>query len=316
MTTPTTKPAPRRPVHPGDAALACARRGWRVFPLSPGDKRPVHGFTDWENHATADPARIRAFWARARFNVGIACGPSGLVVVDLDTPKPGQHPPPGSGPGINDGADALAALCETHRQPFPADTFTVITRRGGMHLYFTAPPDVELRNTAGRLGWLIDTRATGGYVVAPGSHVQRPDGTGTYTVSHPTPPAPLPHWITHLLTPPPAPTPPLSALSGPDVANLDAYTRQALKGEAERITHAQVGERNWALNKAAYNLGRLVAAHALTEDTARTVLWDAAQHHFTTGPNAFTPTEATATITAGLTAGTHKPRTLTTRNAA
>ena len=43
-----------------------------------------------------------------------------------------------------------------------------------------------------RLGWLIDTRARGGYVVGPGSIVSLPDGTGRYEVTYDRPPAPLP----------------------------------------------------------------------------------------------------------------------------
>ncbi|WP_370027732.1 bifunctional DNA primase/polymerase [Planotetraspora sp. GP83] len=88
--------------------------------------------------------------------------------------------------GVNDGADVLAVLCEQAGQPLPFDTFTVRTRRGGLHLYFTAPiGGPVLGNTQGSrggLGWLIDTRAHGGYVVGPGSVVDLPDGTGPYEV--------------------------------------------------------------------------------------------------------------------------------------
>ena len=61
--------------------------------------------------------------------------------------------------------------------------------------YFTALVDgPELRNTqgtAGGLGWLVDTRAGGGYVVGGGSVVDRhPD-----TVTCDTPPTPLPGWL-------------------------------------------------------------------------------------------------------------------------
>ncbi|MEU0517360.1 bifunctional DNA primase/polymerase [Streptosporangium sp. NPDC006007] len=94
-------------------ALAAAARGWHVFPVSIGDKPPVKGFTDWEANATTDPATIRRWWARAPWNVGIACGPSGLVVIDLDTPKNTKEglrpPPPWDLPGVTDGADVLAA---------------------------------------------------------------------------------------------------------------------------------------------------------------------------------------------------------------
>src|SRR5690606_6177894 len=102
---------------------------------------------------------------------------------------------------INDGADVFAALCERHGQPFPFDTYTVRTGRGGMHLYFTAPAGLEVRNSVGRLGWLIDTRARGGYVVAAGSIV----AGRAYTVVNDADPAPLPGWLATLLTAPDRP---------------------------------------------------------------------------------------------------------------
>ena len=226
-------PAPPRPAAAGtllDTALACAARGWHVFPVRPRAKKPPAfpghkaedctgtdprcrgGHTGWEPRATTDPGRIGRAWAVAPYNIGVACGPSGLIVVDLDTPKPGEVPPPEwAEPGITDGADVLAALCERHGQPFPWETFMVRTGRGGLHLYFTAPPGVRLGNTAGEsgrgLGWLIDTRGHGGYVVAPGSVVDLPDGTGRYEVVYDRPPAPLPDWLAALLTAPAAQSP-------------------------------------------------------------------------------------------------------------
>ena len=75
-----------------NAALAAADRGWHVFPLTPGTKRPA--VRDWENRATLDPDRIRRCWAAGLFNIGIACGPSRLLVLDLDVPKhAGDFPP-------------------------------------------------------------------------------------------------------------------------------------------------------------------------------------------------------------------------------
>ncbi|WOT34269.1 bifunctional DNA primase/polymerase [Streptomyces coeruleorubidus] len=67
------------------AALDAASRGWHVFPLIPGAKRPA--IRDWETRATTDRERISRCWTHAAYNVGIATGPSGLIVVDLDTPK-------------------------------------------------------------------------------------------------------------------------------------------------------------------------------------------------------------------------------------
>ena len=99
----------------------------------------------------------------APYNIGIATGPSGLVVIDLDTAQARRGAAAGWAlPGITDGADVLAALCERARPAVPGETFTVRTGRGGLHLYFTAPPGAALRQHRGRargLGWLIDTRA-------------------------------------------------------------------------------------------------------------------------------------------------------------
>jgi hypothetical protein len=121
------------------AAVAAAARGWRVFPLRPNDKRPA--VRDWETRATTDLDRIHHCWAAGPWNIGIACGPSGLVVIDLDTPKPGDTAPPAwQLPGVTCGEDVLAVLAERAGVPVPYDTHTVRTGRGGRHLYFTPPP--------------------------------------------------------------------------------------------------------------------------------------------------------------------------------
>ncbi len=152
-----------------DAARAL--RGWRVFPLRPGDKRPAfpdHNAARLHRRPTrgaaagtrdgnrGPPPTRPASAGRGRtraYNIGIATGPSGLVVIDLDKPKPGEVPPPHWAlPGITDGADVLAALCERHGQPWPVETFMVRTGRGGLHLYFTAPPGIRLGNTSRPLG--------------------------------------------------------------------------------------------------------------------------------------------------------------------
>ncbi|WP_344832773.1 bifunctional DNA primase/polymerase [Actinocorallia longicatena] len=301
-------------------ALAAARRGWHIFPLRPHLKTPLAGFTAWETHATTDTDRIAAFWTRP-FNVAIACGPSKLVVIDLDMPKPGETPPEEWNMlGVNEGADVLAVLAERRRQPYPFNTFTVRTRRGGTHLYFTAPPGVELRNTNGRsasgLGWLIDTRAAGGYVVGPGSHVDLPDGAGGYEIVNDITPAPLPDWLRWRLTAARPQPRPLSAQPSPSVTDLDGYAQAALNGEMRRVVEAQIGGRNHALNKAAYNLGRLVGSGALPEPVVRAALTEAVSVHLSPGRDGFTDTEATATINAALAKGTARPRTITRRQEA
>lgn len=283
-------------------ALAAAARGWLVFPLTPGDKRPLRGFTDWERNATADPERIRRMWARTPYNIGIACGPSALVVLDLDMPKPGEEPPPAWAlPGIHEGADVLAALCEQAHQPLPLETFTVRTRRGGTHLYFTTPPGTDLGNSAGKLGWKVDTRAHGGYVVGPGSRVDLPDGCGTYQVLHAPTPAPLPEWLAERLTPaaPSASTGAVPAACGDRAAG---YAMTALRGEVEKVLNAKPGSRNNTLNAAAFALGQLAATGMLPRNLAEACLCDAAEAIGLSAREAFT------TIRSGLDSGQRHPR--------
>ena len=148
------------------SALALAARGWHVFPCIPDGKRPaLRG--SWQDHATADPDRVRAWWARTAYNIGVSCGPSGLVVIDLDAPHTAQT---GDSSATESGTDALAALCDQHGQPYPLPTYAVDTPSGGCHLYYAAP-DGRIRNSAGRLGPLIDVRASGGYVIGKDSRV-------------------------------------------------------------------------------------------------------------------------------------------------
>ncbi|MCF6525666.1 bifunctional DNA primase/polymerase [Streptomyces sp. JJ36] len=279
------------------AALAAAERGWHVFPLAPGGKRPA--VKAWEQRATTDPDRIARCWAVGDHNVGIATGPSALVVVDLDTPKPGEAAPAEWRlPGITAGADVLAALAERHGQPYPHDTYTVRTAGGGAHLYFTAPAGTDLRNTAGRLGWKIDTRAGGGYVVAAGSRVA--DGR-TYTVVHDAPPAPLPAWLGELLAP--APLPPQQPITVPLAASdrRTRYVRAAVRAELERVTRAREGQRNTALYRASVALGQLVAGRALGSEVADWLTAAAVQG----GQN---EREVRRTIASGMRAGARRPR--------
>ncbi|MEN8650373.1 bifunctional DNA primase/polymerase [Streptomyces sp. 21So2-11] len=251
--TPTPAPALLR------AALAAAEHGWPVFPLRPGDKRPaLHkeascprtgvcagGHRKWEQRATTNPARIRTAWERRPFNVGLATGPAGLVVVDLDMPKDKDSA------DTPCGVTTFKALCERAGQPVPT-TFRARTASGGRHLYFTAPATVRLGNSAGKLAPLVDTRAWGGYVVAPGSVVQG----SAYEVLDTSPVAELPGWLLRLLQPP---TPvratplPFPAVSGSRAAGA------ALERECDRVRTAPARQANNTLNRCAFKVGRFVA---------------------------------------------------------
>ncbi|MER7576842.1 bifunctional DNA primase/polymerase [Streptomyces sp. NPDC126514] len=247
------------PRDPLAAALDAAARGWHVFPLRPGTKRPAlhgeaacprtgecaDGHLKWEQRATRDPERIHAAWSAAAFNIGIATGPSGLVVVDLDMPK------------TKDSADApcgatvFEALCERAGHAVP-DTYRVRTASGGTHLYFTAPNGVRLTNTAGTIGELVDTRAWGGYVVAAGSTTD----TGAYEAVSGSMAAPLPEWLQTILKPAPArSTGPLR----PPAVDGSRAALSALEAECAVVSAAPDKQRNTTLNRCAFKVGRFVA---------------------------------------------------------
>ncbi|SHK30419.1 Bifunctional DNA primase/polymerase, N-terminal [Nocardiopsis flavescens] len=304
-------------------ALAAARRGWPVFPLTPASKKPPL-VKDWERAATTDPARIRAWWQRwPAANYGIATGPASLVVVDLDVPKPQQTPPATWAlPGVVEGADVLAVLAEQAGQPLPLDTFTVRTRRGGTHLYFTHPHEgPRLGNTSGDqgagLGWLIDTRAHGGYVVGPGCPVRAADGTGSYEVLDRAVPAPLPEWIRSLLrrhdspdrptasgVPSRGPVPDVFTAITTDDRRRAAYVRAAVTGELARVREAPPHTRNTNLYIAAASLGQFAREGLLDPGWIADALHNAA----TASGARDTPSQITTTIRSGLAKGLREPR--------
>lgn len=238
----------------GDAAYA-AKRGWRVFPLRPGDKRPL--VAEWEQRASADPAYVAEHWPKQSVGYGVACGPSGLVVVDLDVPKQGQEPPAEWAlPGVTEGSDVLAVLAERAGVGLDLTTQVANTPSGGQHWYYRAPDDFPVRNSAGALGWLVDVRAQGGYVVGPGSVV----GGRTYEVVVDADPQQLPAWLAELLRPAAAasrPRPgPVLAMPPDGTSRGVRYSHAVLRGELEAVLLAAQGTRNSTLNRAAHAVAR------------------------------------------------------------
>ncbi|NEC84967.1 bifunctional DNA primase/polymerase [Streptomyces sp. SID12501] len=289
------------------AALSAAARGWHVFPLRPGTKRPaLHGeaacpgtgpcaagHRKWEQRATTDPDLIRAAWSRAPFNVGIATGPSGLLVVDLDMPKPNGKSGKGSS-DAPDGATTFTALCERAGHPVPG-TYRVRTASGGSHLYLAAPDAVRLANTAGTVGELVDTRAWGGYIVAAGSITP----AGPYEALSDSVAAPLPGWLLSILTPAPAcPTGPLRL---PRVDGSRAALA-ALHGECAVVSAAPESQRNITLNRSAFKVGRFVAWGDLPRHVAEDAFQAAGEAH------GLTAAECRATIRSALNSSIRKAR--------
>lgn len=140
----------------------------------------------------ADEAGIRVWWKRyPEANVGIACGTSGIVVLDVD-PK-------------NGGGRSLGRLSAANGTAF-LDTLTAITSNGGRHLYYIAPPGLHISTQRSRLGAGIDVIGKGLGVIAPPSihpcgHEYRWAAEGG---PESCPPKPLPEWLVDVLSNPPS----------------------------------------------------------------------------------------------------------------
>ena len=158
-----------------DEAVELARAGWPVFPVAPRGKLPLipsahpdgdplrgvcrgecgklgHGYHD----ATADPAIVAAWWGRRpTANIGFNLEAAGLWALDLDRPREGRPA---------DGVAALEALAAKHG-PLPL-TPAARTGGGGLHLIFTAKPDLDYTSPAPS----VDTKHHGYIVVSPSVH--------------------------------------------------------------------------------------------------------------------------------------------------
>ena len=152
-------------------------QGWKVFPLHPGTKKPIH--EGWQNIAT-DNMDVVNKWASDNpgCNWAVAAGPSSLAMLDLDGGEIGEQ-------SLFDFELAEGFLPETREHR---------TARGGRHLFF-ADPDRTLRNSASKLGPKLDTRGGNGYVVIPPSTFEG----GSYEVISDLPVARLPAFVAEAL---------------------------------------------------------------------------------------------------------------------
>ncbi|MFF0794969.1 bifunctional DNA primase/polymerase [Streptomyces spiralis] len=304
----------------------CARRGWPVHPLSPGRKTPAancadcrttlhthadcpclpagrwcHGF----HAATLDQRRIKQWWtAHPNFGVGIACGPAGLLVIDIDA-KHAQ--PPGRDrilpgipiadhvnlTGLATGFHTLAILAALRGHPSPADddtTLRVRTPSGGLHVWYrtadSRPWQCSAGSSQGRaLAWQVDIRAHGGYIIAPGTTTSY----GIYAaLGDVREPAPLPFWLAQDLertghlpaphVPAPRSVPPRAhqavlAAGGGRHPHLLASVLAPVEACGQVPEGAGFSD---TLNRAAYTLGGLIAAGRLAREEAERALKEAA----------------------------------------
>jgi Bifunctional DNA primase/polymerase, N-terminal len=259
------------------AALDYARCGIPVFPCNPIDKRPLspNGFKD----ATRDETRILAWWQQyPNAMIGAPMGSvSGLWAIDLDRD-----------PARNiDGKAALDQLAAQRGELPP--TWTSITPRGGRHLIFAWDPNVEIRNSASKIGLGIDVRGNGGYICLPPSR-SATGGMYQWEPGGPQHAALAPSWLVMLAK----------------AKKVNAWAKAALERERKNVAAALPGTRNNTLNTAAFNLGQLVGGGALDEQDVRDRLFEAAETCRLVADDG--APAALATIDSGIAAGKQKPR--------
>lgn len=128
------------------AALAYAQHGFPVIPLCGKVPACPHGSAD----ASINPETIRSWWSDTpSANIGLATG-FRFWVLDVDTKSGGD--------------DSLESLELTHGK-LP-NTLSQVTGTGGRHFLFQLPSDFTVRNSQGTIAPGIDTRGSGGYIVA------------------------------------------------------------------------------------------------------------------------------------------------------
>jgi hypothetical protein len=152
------QPPPQHPETRGllSIVLEYAQRGWYVFPLhSPGrstycdcgnDACPAPAKHPWTRNglldATCDLGQIARWWSKSwqRANIGVACGPSQLVVLDVD-PRHG-------------GTQALIELVKRHSGAEPGH-YTPVMEALAQRMAYPAAKLERINRNVERLGRML-----------------------------------------------------------------------------------------------------------------------------------------------------------------
>lgn len=263
-------------------ALKAQARGLWIFPVTPSLKvpHPKAGYRDaagdfhgWGETATNDLNQILHFWTQVdpQANIGVACKPSELLVVDLDTAKEPWNLRGTEWAYLHDaygqfvsGEDLWDEMMFRAGDIGSTDTYSVRTGSGGTHLYYQWPEHWGQQSQASPVKGVVDVRGNGGqwggYVLAEGSVTD----SGPY-VSMETGKGPqlAPDWIRQLVTPRPKVQTPRR------VSGIQQPHAISWSGLVESVRNAAEGNRNNALLWAA----RAMCSDGATEQEAREALF-------------------------------------------
>jgi len=226
----------------GQAAVGLATAGYHVHPLRPRAKIPAT--TAGFKNATRDERRIREWWQRSpSANIGIACGASRAVVLDIDT-KAGADPREILADVDRGGAPIIGTgIAPERSERYPHS----LTGRRGVQVYFRGDLASSSRLTIPG----VEIKGAGGYIVAPPSiHPSGVEYVGELPPCAELPP--VPDWLRALVRP--AEARPLC--HQPRTANGPA----PLDGLLRTVRGAAVGNRNaslfWAASRVAEHVLR------------------------------------------------------------
>ncbi len=203
------------------AALEAAQQGFAVFPVQ--GKRPL---VAWRTDSSSDVRDVEAMdWSEAT-GIGVDCGKSGLVVVDIDD------------------LDAVPELTEQLGWD-PTEDTTLVSRtgRGGLHLFYRAG-SIEVKNSASRVVQGVDIRGSGGFVVIPPSAHE--SGRDYHWLTEHDP-APIPERMVELFNY-------REERVIPDTPTVlhEKWGLAALAAYAHDVETSQPGTRNEMLNRCAF----------------------------------------------------------------
>lgn len=235
----------------GRAAAELAVAGYHVHPLRPRAKVPAtgSGFKD----ATRDARQIARWWgAMPNANIGIACGASGIVVLDIDS-KAGADPREILTRFDRAGAPVVGTgLAPERCERYPRS----LAGRRGAQVYFRGDMSSAARLTIAG----CETKGIGGYVLAPPSvHPSGVEYVGELPPVAELPP--VPQWLLGLIRQP-APRPRGSGYGPP------ADPSRVLAGLAGVVRSAPTGNRNHSLFWATCRVVEHVDAANLDEGQA------------------------------------------------
>lgn len=264
-----------------EAALDAGRRGFWIFPVARGQKIPHPAAGKWGETATNDYWQILHFWTNVDpyANIGVACKPSQLLVVDLDQAKEGYklrgteyeylHSAYGELVHGTDVIDEMAYKLTGEDEDADSylNTFTVQTGSGGRHLYYRWPEHWPTISQASPVKGIVDVRGNGGqyggYVLGAGSETD----AGVYHVIEQLAVELPPKWIRRLVAEKPQP---------PKIKRPPRYAQPGSvshSGLVDTVRNAGEGNRNNSLLWSA----RTMCEEGATEQQALDILGPAAE---------------------------------------